>query len=101
MKIFEAANYFEIKPLMVNLPSDSTQKAKFPLESKLFPKAASLEGDIAEHLTHALVRAVRAVNSFCKKQSSNFAPCCFPAIFTASFAGTFYYDRTFCVAHSV
>lgn len=107
MQIFEAANDFETKPLTVNLPSDSSQKAKrriflaFPMEPKLFLKAAALEGDIADHLTHALVWAVRVVNSFWKKQSTKFAPCSFPAIFTASFAGTFYYDRTFCVAHSV
>lgn len=58
---------------MVNLQSDSNQKVKcqiflaLPMEPTLFPKAAALEGDIAEHLTHELVRAVRVVNSFWKK----------------------------------
>lgn len=61
MQTFEAADDFETKPLMINLPSDSSQKAKcqiflaFPTEPKLFPKAAVLEGVIAEHLTHMLV----------------------------------------------
>lgn len=66
-----------------------------------FPKAAALEGDIADHLTHAQVWAVRVVNGFWQKQSTTFAPCSFTVIFTVSFSGTFYYDKTFHVAHSM
>lgn len=89
---------------MVNLPL--TEKTKphifpvFPMEPKLFPRAAALERNIVEHLIHALFWAVRVVNNFLEKQSIQFAPCSFLAIFTASFAGTCC-DRSFHVAHCV
>lgn len=68
-----SCKWLSTKPLLISLQSGSSQKVKchmflvFAVESKLFPKAAALEGDIAEYLAHALVWALRVVNSFLGK----------------------------------
>lgn len=50
----------------------------FAMESKLFPKAAALEGDIAEYLAHALVWALFKTQHFAFKIN---AVVCFSGIF--------------------